>query len=181
MTLRDIPNALCALRIVLVPPLLWSILTEHYLLAALLFGTAGFTDILDGYLARRFGWHTPLGALLDPIADKVLTIGVFVSLILVGLVPRWLAILVIGRDLLIMLGTAAYRRFVGPFKAGARIAGKLNTATMLLFVWLLLVRAALGWPPALAILTLGALLCVTVLVSGADYVRHWTRQALNHD
>lgn len=177
MTPRDIPNALCVLRIALVVPLLWSILTQHYLVATLLFGTAGFTDLLDGYLARRFGWHTPLGALLDPIADKVLTIGVFVSLVIVGLVPRWFALMVIGRDVMIMLGTAAYRRFIGPFKAGARIAGKVNTAVMLLFVWLLLARAAIGWPSRLSVLTLGAALLATLLVSGADYVRHWTRQA----
>ena len=177
MTPRDIPNALCVARIIMVVPLLWAILTGHYVLATLLFGAAGFTDLLDGYLARRFDWHTPLGAVLDPIADKVLTIGVFVSLIVVGLIPRWLAALVIGRDVVIMLGGAVYRRFIGPFEAGARVAGKLNTATMLLFVWLLLANAAISWPPRLVIVTLGAALTVTVLVSGADYVRHWTRQA----
>ncbi|MEM6640117.1 MAG: CDP-alcohol phosphatidyltransferase family protein [Pseudomonadota bacterium] len=174
---RDIPNTLCALRIALVAPLLWTILSGQYVLATLLFGLAGFTDLLDGYLARRFGWHTPLGALLDPIADKVLTVGVFLCLMAVGLIPRWLAALVIGRDLYIVSGSAVYRRFVGPFKAGARMPGKLTTAAMLLFVWLLLARAAVGWPSEGVTMILGATLAVLVVVSALDYTRHWARQA----
>lgn len=177
MKARDIPNALCVLRILLVAPLLWAILTERFVLATLLFGTAGFTDLLDGLLARRYGWHTDLGAVLDPIADKVLTIGVFVSLIVVGLVPRWLAVLVIGRDVVIMAGGVLYRRLIGPFKAGARRAGKANTAAMLLFVLLLLAREAVGVPSATVVTTVGAILVVTAIVSAADYVRHWSREA----
>lgn len=180
MTRRDIPNALCVLRIALVPFLLWCIVTRQFALATLLFGFAGFTDILDGYLARRFEWHSSLGAVLDPIADKVLTIGVFVSLIVVGLVPRWLAALVIGRDILIMLGGLLYRAMIGPFEAGARWAGKFNTATMLLFVLLLLARAASGYPGQQVVTTIGAILVASVLVSGFDYVRVWSGQARGH-
>ncbi|MFK7887808.1 MAG: CDP-alcohol phosphatidyltransferase family protein [Gammaproteobacteria bacterium] len=178
MSPRNIPNALCILRIVLVAPLLWAILTRHFLLATLLFGFAGFTDILDGYLARRFDWHSNLGALLDPIADKVLTIGVFVCLVIVGLVPRWLAALVIGRDVVILSGSALYRRLIGPFEAGASGIGKFNTAMMLLFVFLLLARAATGLLPAWLVATLGGVLTAAVIVSGLDYVRHWAGLAL---
>ncbi len=178
MSPRNIPNALCVLRIVLVAPLLWAILSRHFLLAALLFGFAGFTDILDGYLARRFEWHSNLGALLDPIADKVLTIGVFVCLVIVGLLPRWLAALVIGRDVIIMLGGALYRALIGPFEAGASLIGKFNTAMMLLFVFLLLTRAATGVPPAWLVATLGGVLTAAVMVSGFDYVRRWAAMAL---
>lgn len=177
MTRRDIPNALCILRIVLVLPLLWSILTQQFVLATLLFGFAGFTDALDGYLARRYEWHSSLGALLDPIADKVLTVGVFVSLMAVGLIPRWLGLLVIGRDVLIMLGGLAYRLFFGPFEAGASGIGKFNTATMLLFVLLLLCEAAVGWPPQIVIITIGAVLTTTVVASGFDYVREGISRA----
>ncbi|MFK8016264.1 MAG: CDP-alcohol phosphatidyltransferase family protein [Gammaproteobacteria bacterium] len=180
MTRRDIPNALCILRIALVAPLLWCIVTRQFVLATLLFGFAGFTDILDGYLARRFDWHSSLGALLDPIADKVLTIGVFVSLIVVGLIPRWLAAMVIGRDVVIMLGGLLYRALIGPFEAGARFAGKFNTATMLLFVLLLLARAAVGFPGEQVVMTIGAVLVASTLVSGLDYIREWGGQALAH-
>ena len=180
MTRRDIPNALCILRIALVVPLLWCIVTRQFVWATLLFGFAGFTDMLDGYLARRFEWHSSLGAVLDPVADKVLTIGVFVSLIVVGLIPRWLAVLVIGRDVLIMLGGLVYRAMIGPFEASARFAGKFNTATMLLFVLLLLARAAVGYPGEQLVMTIGAVLVASVLVSGFDYVREWSGQALAH-
>lgn len=178
MTRRDIPNVLCMLRIALVPVLLWAILTRQFLLATLLFGSAGFTDILDGYLARRYQWHSNLGAILDPIADKVLTVGVFVCLVIVGLIPRSLALLVIGRDLLIMLGVAAYRVLIGSFEAGATGIGKFNTATMLLFVLLLLCRAALGIPGEIVVITLGAILTAAVIASGLDYMRQWVVHAM---
>ncbi len=177
MRRRDIPNALCIARIALVPVLLWAILTRQFLLATLLFGTAGVTDILDGYLARRFDWHSNLGAILDPIADKVLTVGVFVSLVIVGLIPRSLAVLVIGRDVLILCGVAAYRVLIGPFEAGASGIGKFNTAIMLLFVLLVLCRAALGLPGELVIVTLGAILTAAVIASGLDYMRQWVVHA----
>jgi cardiolipin synthase len=173
MTRRDIPNALCVLRIALVLPLLWAIMTRQFVLATLLFGFAGFTDALDGFLARRYEWHSSLGALLDPIADKVLTIGVFVTLMLVGLVPRWLALLVIGRDVILLSGGVAFRVLVGPFEGRASGIGKFNTATMLLFVLLLLCRAAFGWPADIVLVTLGAVLIVAVVASCFDYGRQW--------
>ena len=180
MTLKQIPNALCVLRIALVAPLLWSIVTQQFVVATLLFGFAGFTDILDGYLARRYDWHSSLGAVLDPVADKLLTVGVFVSLIVVGLIPRWLAYLVIGRDVLIVCGVVAFRTLIGPLAAGARFAGKANTAVMLLFVLLLLARVAVGYPGERIVMTVGAILVATVLVSGFDYMCQWIAQARHY-
>ena len=177
MKAHHIPNALCVLRIVLVVPLVFSIMRGHYVVAFLLFGFAGFTDLLDGLLARRFGWYTQLGGILDPIADKTLAIAVFVALVLVNLVPLTLAVLVVARDFIIMAGGLAYRMFIGGFEGKASPMGKFHTAAMLLFVWMLLANAAFGLPTDAVVLTLGGLVVASTIVSGLAYVRTWGMMA----
>lgn len=169
--LRHIPNLLCVFRIFLVLPLLMLLLEGEYLWAFVVFAVAGATDGLDGFLARRFNWRSPLGAILDPIADKFLMVSSFLVLAATGLVPVWLALLVIGRDLLIVTGVVSYRILVGPVTADASIVSKLNTATQLAFVLLVLAHAGLGTPKELWVTFIGAIVMATTLISGLDYVR----------
>ena len=97
MSFSWIPNAISVLRIALIAPILWLILNDGFGLAVVLFCLAGFSDGVDGYLAKRFDWRTRIGALLDPIADKLLVAGMFVTLAYMQHIPVWLASVVILR------------------------------------------------------------------------------------
>jgi len=177
MSLRWLPNAISLLRLVLVPPILLLLLNGTYVWALLLFVIAGFSDGLDGYLAKRFEWHTRLGALLDPVADKFLVAGTFITLAATGLIPAWLAAIVILRDVVIIGGAVAYNYIVKPVDGEPTRISKVNTALQLLLLLFVMSRAGLGWPDDISITVLGAAVLVTVVISGVDYVWSWTRRA----
>ena len=177
MTLRWLPNAISIMRIVLVAPILMYIVEGRYTLALLLFLVAGFSDGVDGFLAKRYDWHTRIGALLDPIADKLLVGGTFITMVIAGLVPVWFAAMVILRDAVIVGGATAYNFFVRPVEGEPTRISKLNTALQLLFVVFVLGHAGFGWPDRIAITVIGAGVIVTVVISGLDYVWSWARRA----
>lgn len=178
MNLSTLPNLICVLRILLVVPVAVAILAGDYRLALALFVIAGVSDALDGALARRFGWITPLGQILDPAADKLLVVTTFLALTATGRVPAWLSLAVVGRDALIALGACAYRRVSGSWGAGATPVSKLNTLLGLCFLTGVLLTASLGGEePSGASLVLGAATLVTTVASGIDYVRTYARLA----
>lgn len=177
MSLGWLPNAISVMRIVLVAPVLMLILDGQFGWALLLFCIAGFSDGLDGYLAMRFDWSTRLGGLLDPTADKLLVTGLFITLAWIGLIPVWLATVVILRDVVIVGGAIAYNFIVKPVPGEPSRISKLNTALQMLFVVFVLSRAAFDWPDKITITVLGASILVTVVISGVDYVWSWSRRA----
>ena len=177
MSLRWLPNAISLIRIGLVVPTLIYIVQGQYALALLLFFVAGLSDGIDGYLAKRFDWHTRIGALLDPIADKLLVGGTFITMTLTGLVPLWLAALVVVRDVVIVGGATAYNFLVRPVEGEPTRISKLNTALQLLFIVFVLSNAGFGWPDGIAVTVVGAGVLVTLVVSGIDYVWSWARKA----
>lgn len=180
MTARDIPNIITLLRIVLVIPTTVLLVDERYAAALVLFAGLGASDGLDGFLARRFGWTTRLGALLDPIADKTMLISSFVALAWNGLLPLWLVVLVVGRDALIVGGAIAYRLLFGTIEMDPTLLSKVNTFLQIALV--LAVVFAAGVAPLPAVLRDGLMVLVsaTTLVSGTHYVRVWSRKALLH-
>lgn len=177
MSLSWLPNALSLLRIALVAPILLLILNGGFAWALALFFVAGFSDGIDGYLAKRFSWHTRLGALLDPVADKLLVAATFVTLAYTQHIPVWLAVVVILRDVIIVGGATAYNFFVKPVQGEPTRISKLNTALQLLFLLLVLCRAGFGWPDKISITVLGASVLITVVISGVDYVWSWSKRA----
>ena len=166
------------MRIALVGPILVLILQDSFAWALALFWLAGFSDGLDGYLAKRFNWHTRLGALLDPIADKLLVAGLFITLAYTQDIPVWLAAVVIVRDVVIIAGATVYNFLIRPVQGEPTRISKLNTALELLFLLFVLSRAGFGWPDQISITILGAATLVTVVISGVDYVWSWSRRAL---
>lgn len=172
---RQLPNAITVSRMLLVLPIGWAILAREPRPALVLIALAGLTDGLDGFLARRFGWQSRLGGVLDAAADKWLLITCFVLLAAEGLAPWWLAGLVCGRDLVIAVGALAWRLRIGALQPEPSYLSK--TCTLLQILYLLAVlAAAAGWPaPPLAplVVAVGAL-CIA---SGADYVWRWSRRA----
>lgn len=177
MSLRWLPNAISMLRIALIAPILWLIFDESFAWALLLFWVAGFSDGIDGYLAMRFNWQSRLGALLDPIADKLLVAGMFISLALTGHVPVWLAGVVIFRDVVIVGGAVTYNYLIKPVPGEPTRISKLNTALELLYLLFVLSQAAFNWPDPITLTVLGAAVLVTVFISGIDYVIQWSIRA----
>ena len=177
MYLGWIPNAISLMRIALIVPILLFILRDEYPWALGLFVIAGFSDGLDGYLANRFGWTTRLGGLLDPVADKLLVAGMFITLAWVGQIPAWLAAIVILRDVVIFCGAVAYNFLIEPVQGEPSQISKLNTALELMFLLFVVSQAGFGWPDTITTTILGASILVTVVISGADYVWSWGRRA----
>ena len=177
MSLSWIPNAITLFRIVLIAPILMLILNGSFGWAMLLFWVAGFSDGVDGYLAKRFDWGSRIGALLDPVADKLLVVAMFATLAYLQHIPMWLAILVILRDVVIIVGATAYNFLVRPVEGEPTRVSKLNTALQLLFLMIVMSRAGFGWPEEISVTVLGASILITVVISGVDYVCSWSRRA----
>jgi cardiolipin synthase len=174
---RHLPNALTALRMLLVVPLAWLIQDRHYDAALLVAACAGATDALDGLLAKHYGWQSWLGGVLDPLADKLMLLACFLSLSLIGAQPMWLAWLVIGRDVVIVAGAATYHFLVGRLSAEPSQLSKVTTVIQIVYVLAQLVHLT-SWVDV-PLLT-SALMWATVLctiASGMQYVAVWSRKA----
>lgn len=170
MNLRWLPNAITITRMVMAPPLAWLLLSGHYAASLWLALLAGLSDVLDGYLAKRYDWRSTLGGLLDPIADKLLLAACFFGLWWDRQVPAWLLALVFGRDLVIVAGAWVYWRWVGPFQPAPSFVSKINTLMQIVLVTGLLVH--LGLQPLPVDMLAGLMLATALLttVSGLDYV-----------
>jgi cardiolipin synthase (CMP-forming) len=177
MSLRQIPNAICVGRLALVVPIAWTLVHDDPAATLWLFAAAAVSDGADGFLAKRFGWQSELGAFLDPLADKVLLTTAYITLAWLGLIAPWLVLLTVGRDAVIVSGALAYRLRVGPVKIEPKISSKINTACQLLFVLIIISRQAFSVPVAWVATAVGAAVLVTTVISGADYVLTYGKRA----
>jgi cardiolipin synthase len=173
-----LPNLLTAARLALIPVVAWQLAAEAYEIALPLFLAAALTDLADGYIARRFRMTSRLGALLDPVADKLTMLVATVMLAWQSLVPLWLAIAIVARDVVIVAGALAYRTLVGKIDIAPTLLSKLNT-TVEFAMLIATMAAAAGWLSASRwIEALFAVTLATVLASGAQYVWIWSRKAM---
>lgn len=176
--LQYLPNSLTFLRLLLALPLGLLILREQYDWALATGLLAGVTDALDGFFARRLNALSRFGAILDPIADKILVTVTFICLAAVELVPWYLTIAVITRDLVIVTGAACYYRFIGPFEFAATGLSKNNMLIQICFCVLVLLSQVIdGIPPEITLAGIAAVLFVAA-ASGFDYVMSWTFKAI---
>jgi cardiolipin synthase (CMP-forming) len=158
-----------------VPRVVWAITSGEMLIAFLLFVAAGISDAVDGFLAKRFGMTSELGAYLDPLADKVLIVSIYVALGISDAVPRWLVILVVSRDLMI-IGAVMLSWLVGkPVEVKPLMISKLNTAAQIFFAGLVLGSLGLQFNPGWTLPATMALVAALTLLSVAAYVREWVR------
>lgn len=177
MMLRQIPNLLTLLRLLLVPPVVFLLLERRFAEAAGWFALAALSDLLDGQLARRFGWSSRLGGLLDPLADKLLVNGCFLALWWIGEISGWLPGLVLARDVVILAGAGAYAARIGPLQPEPTLLGKLNTVGQMLFLGLVMLDLGLTAEPS-HWWSAGVLAIVLLTVaSGVDYVVRWSLRA----
>ncbi len=175
--MRHIPNIISVIRILLVAPIVLALVQHRLALTTVLFAVAAVSDAVDGLLAKRFGWQSELGGVLDPIADKLLLVTVLITLSVLELVPLWLMAAAVIRDVIIVSGAAAYRIFIGPLTAHPSVVSKINTLCQATFIMAVVGRAEFSVPPAWVITWLGALMFATVVISGIDYVLVYSRRA----
>src|SRR5688500_17453417 len=119
-----------------------------------------------------------LGKILDPLADKILLVSVFITLAAIGVVPVWLAATAVVRDVTITAGAISYNALYGYPHGNPTVISKLNTLCQIVYLLLAVAAKACEWTPDPALLTLGALVFVTTIVSGIDYVVTYTRKAI---
>jgi cardiolipin synthase len=176
--MMNVPNALTLLRLALIPIVAYALIGHAYAIALPLFLVAALTDLADGYIARRFAQTTRLGAMLDPIADKLNMLVATILLASQRLLPWWLAVAVVGRDVFIVLGALAYRLTIGHLDIAPTMLSKINT--VLEFAVLLLVMAAAArWIDASALQPAFVLVFATVVASGVQYAWMWGRKAVD--
>ncbi|VAW95922.1 CDP-diacylglycerol--glycerol-3-phosphate 3-phosphatidyltransferase [hydrothermal vent metagenome] len=181
--MRYIPNLISFLRILLVVPTVYFLAGHQHSYALLLFFIAGLSDGLDGFLARHFGWTSRLGSFLDPMADKLLMTASYFMLGWSGHLPVWLVSVVIGRDLVIVLGALAYRYLIKDITMKPLFVSKLNTVMQIFLVLLMLFNLSglplseyvPGW---LTQVTIYAVL-TTALLSGLSYIFIWSHRAMH--
>ena len=178
MNLRQLPNTISIARMFLVVPVVLSLLQLKFGTALVWIAVAGVSDGIDGFLAKHYGWQSRLGSILDPLADKLLLVSTFITLTWLGLVPLWLLVAVLARDLLIVIGGVVFHITLGRFDMQPSRISKLNTVVQILFVLAVVFFhgdfALVPWVlEALAYITLA-----TTVVSGIDYVWVWGRKAM---
>jgi len=173
----SIPNLICLARIVLVIPIIRSLWQEQFMLSLLLIIIAGLSDILDGYLAKKNNWRSYLGSVLDPAADKILLVSLFLTLQSMDLIPLWLTLTVVGRDLMIVFGLSLYRYFVGVPKPKPTRISKLNTTIQLVFIIFVILAQGVQFPFQILAMVCGSLVFVTSILSGLDYWIIWSIEA----
>jgi cardiolipin synthase (CMP-forming) len=170
----NLPNYITLLRVVLIPFFVNLMIYGYYRPALIVFVAACVTDALDGMIARLTNSKTDLGAFLDPMADKLLIISAFVTLVLLGMLPVWLVIIVVSRDIILVLGSIAIYFTGHQFKAQPSIIGKATTLLQLIVVTLSLVLrnygTGLGMMTILHWTTAGF-----TLASGIQYVARGTK------
>jgi cardiolipin synthase (CMP-forming) len=179
LSARQIPNVITSIRILLVAPIAVALAQQRLALSIALFGVAAGSDAADGFLAKRYGWQSDLGAVLDPLADKLLLVTVFIVLAYMKLVPLWLMGVAVARDAIIVSGATLYRYCIGPLTVRPSSVSKFNTLCQAAFIMAIVSRQEFALPSAGVVMVLGALVFVTVVVSGIDYVLIYGRRAFS--
>jgi cardiolipin synthase len=167
-----------------VPVVVWAIASGEMRIAFLLFLAAAISDAVDGFLAKRFGMTTELGAYLDPLADKVLIVSIYVTLGINGIIPRWIVILVVSRDIMIVGAILLSWLVDKPVTVKPLAVSKFNTAAQIIYAGLVLASFGFeidaGWLLTLAMASVAVLTLLSVGFYVAEWVRHMNEAEANH-
>jgi len=171
----NLPNLITIARILLVPVIVWAIGSGEMLFAFILFLVAGISDAVDGFLAKRFVMASEFGSYLDPLADKALIVSIYVTLGIVEALPRWLVILVVSRDIMIVAAVILSWLVDRPVAVKPLAVSKANTAAQIILATLVLASLGLGINLGWLIIAFIAAVAVLTLASVGAYVREWVR------
>jgi len=169
----NLPNLISLFRMFMVPLLVWLLISAQYQLALVVFGFAALSDALDGWLARILHKHTELGAHLDPLADKLLLISTYTTLGLNRLIPTWLVLTVISRDVMILGGLLLAWFMDKPVAIKPILTSKLTTLGQIIFLIMTLLGLSFVTVPQVAITSMGYVVFGLTLISGLAYLRYW--------
>lgn len=169
----NIPNFITIARVMSVPVIFWLLVSGETRTAFFVFLAAGASDALDGYLAKRFDWRTELGAVLDPLADKLLLVSLFIALGVSRELPLWLVVAVVSRDILIVLAVMVSWVMAQPVAIKPLVISKINTLAQIVLVATVLADAAFGLGLDLLRLALVWITGTLTLLSLAAYLRGW--------
>lgn len=176
--LQSLPNLITVGRIILVPVVIWAITSGNMLLAFWLFVAAGISDAIDGFLAKRLNAQSEFGAYLDPLADKALLMSIYVTLSIEGLLPRWIVLAVVSRDIMIMGAVVLSWIMNKPVKIQPLIVSKLNTTAQIGLAALMLGSTGLKFDPGpvkeLALILAGGLTVISAAAYLVEWMRHMT-------
>ena len=178
--MHHIPNVISVLRAILVLPIAMLLMREAWIEAFVLIFIAGVSDALDGYLAKTYHWQSHLGSILDPLADKLLIVIIFITLANKGIIPSWLAIIVIARDSIILVGVISYQWLTKDRKVSPLFSSKVNTALQIIFVLGLMVHLAILPLPNTLLNSGQYVVAAMAIYSGLSYVICWTGYYLNY-
>ena len=170
-----IPNFITIARLIGVPVVVWLIIADQYLAAVSLFILAGVSDAVDGFIAKRYGATSELGAFLDPIADKALLVSVFVTLGYEGILPAWLILLTVSRDILIIGGVILSYVMANPVAMKPLWVSKLNTVAQILLIALVLANLAGMGVSTIVVTTLVMAVAGLTIASAGAYLVDWIR------
>ena len=143
---KALPNIITIARLIAVPVIVWLFLIDRMTIAFWLFVCAGVSDALDGYLAKKLNARSVLGSYLDPLADKLLLIAIFLLLGRDGFIPVWLVVLIVARDAGLMGVSSLVVRKDRQTAMKPLMISKLNTALQIVLAGLVLARLGLGFP-----------------------------------
>ncbi len=169
----NIANTLTIARILMVPLIVWLLISEAYVEALAVFAVAAITDAADGWLARKLGALTELGASLDPLADKALLVSTYATLGVLHVMPTWLVIGVISRDVLIVGGLMLAWQLGRPLAIKPVMVSKANTVAQIGYMVLVLAQLSFGFMAPWFMAAFASVVGVLTLVSGAVYMRAW--------
>lgn len=173
-----LPNLITLARLLAVPVTVYLLLNGDHRAAFWLFVAAGVSDALDGIIAKRFDAASEVGAYLDPLADKALLVGIYVTLGALGQVALWLVILIVFRDLLIIGGAILFHTLTRSLTMEPLMVSKTNTAAQILLASAVLAELGFGLPLGPVVQVLVYVTTATTVVSGAAYVIKWGHRAV---
>ena len=168
-----IPNIITLLRFLMVPAVVYALLVGEMLPAFVIFVIAGLSDGVDGFIARHFDQQSELGAYLDPVADKLLLVTVFIMLAILGYLPQWLAVLVVSRDVLIVMAVLVSSLMAQPVEMNPILVSKANTAIQIALLSLVLAELALGIRLGELTTILIYVVAALTILSAAAYFKVW--------
>ncbi len=171
----NLPNIITLGRILLVPIIIWAIASNQMTVAFVIFVAAGVSDAVDGFLAKRFNMTTEIGALLDPVADKALLVSIYVALGIWGAMPRWLVILVVSRDFMIVGAVIVSWLLDNPVPMKPLMVSKLNTVAQVAFAALVLASLGFGFSSSPYDTILMGFVTILTLLSVSFYLVEWAR------
>jgi cardiolipin synthase len=171
----SIPNIITVGRILLVPIVVWAIASNQMEIAFAVFVIAGVSDGVDGFLAKRFNMASELGAMLDPLADKALLVSIYVALGIWGAIPRWIVILVVSRDIMIVSAVIVSWLFGKPIPMKPLMVSKINTVAQVALAAVVLASLAFGFGPGPYDVILMGVVTVFSLISVSLYLVEWGR------